>query len=130
MTVQSHVYSVFLAPSQSEIALSFGESTMKRYDFFNSSLSLFFLATLGSLLRVFCVLRGVHGGSFRDSSRAGVPRCTLLVVCLLHQIQRAVQRLPLASYGESHLLNETGNLKILSFYHPYFRDRKPFLFPS
>lgn len=85
----------------SEIALSFGEST--RYDFCNFSLSLFFLVTLGSLLRVFCVLCGVHGGSFRDSSRAGVPHCALLVVCLLHQIQREVQRLPLASYGESHL---------------------------
>lgn len=61
---------------------------------------LFPLASAGPLLCVVRVLRGVHRRRFCDGASAGVPGGALLAVRLLHQVQRALQELPLASDGE------------------------------
>lgn len=64
---------------------------------------LFFLlltVPVGPVLCVLCVLRGIHSSSLRHSPPAGVLGRALLTVRLRYQIQREVQRLPVASNGE------------------------------
>lgn len=58
------------------------------------------LTPAGPVVCVVHLLRGVHRGRFRDGPSAGIPGGALLALRLLHEIQRAVQGLPLASYGE------------------------------
>lgn len=68
------------------------------------SLRVFFVVFFsfpGLLLRVFCVLRGVGGGRLRHRPPAGVPGGAGLAVGVRQQDQRALQRLPVAAFGES-----------------------------
>lgn len=50
-------------------------------------LSPFLIVSLGTILYIICVFRGIHSSSLCDSSPAGVPGSSLLDVRLLHQIQ-------------------------------------------
>lgn len=58
------------------------------------------LPSAGPVVRVVRVLRSIQRCQLCDGPAAGIPAGALLAVRVLHQIQRAVQGLPLASYGE------------------------------